>query len=185
MILFVGRKWRFFGTRFLLFRQHICSQLWYSPSTLDTNCNRIFSILLNFGGSKLNEQFPKVAWSFLGEALHTLHTARPYCHRVTSASVISKLLFTTQHFKISPFDQQYFLSWWKIKKNVLQILQYCILLIVVVRVDIYSELKEQKYCWPLDFINLTIKVPGCQSRVATQGFGIPTLKVSMWFWKYT
>jgi len=46
MIFCVGRNRRFFGTRNLLFRQHICSQLWHSPSTLETSCNRISSILL-------------------------------------------------------------------------------------------------------------------------------------------
>jgi hypothetical protein len=42
------------------------------------------------------------------------------------------------------------------------------MLIVVVRVDVYSELKERKYCWPLHYSNLAIKVLASQLRVATK-----------------
>ena len=66
--------------------------------------------------------------------------------------MIPKLLFTTQHFKISPFDHPYILSWWKIKKKKAcfadtLILYYGITLSIVVRVEVYSELRERKYCW--------------------------------------
>lgn len=45
------------------------------------------------------------------------------------------------------------------------------------RADEYSELKERKYVWRFDHINLEIKVLASQRPVATQDFGMPNLKI--------